>query len=493
MGYSANIIGGLDNCLEYTDFDFGTKKKGKVRDKYILDDKIIMITTDRQSAFDKVLAKVPYKGQVLNQTSAWWFSRTKHIIDNHVIETSDPNAMVVKRCEVFPIEFIVRGYMTGSTDTSVWTNYQKGVRVFCGNPLPEGMRKNQKFPISLVTPTTKSDKGDCNISPQEIVEQGHMNQGDLDFCIKKAKELFRFGQATAKLHGLVLVDTKYEFGKDKDGSILLIDEIHTPDSSRYWIDESYEERFLNGQEPENIDKEFLRLWFKENCDPYKDENLPQAPQELIVELSKRYIQLYEMITNEKFDFSAADEPIYERVKRNLSHHLPVRNKIEEPIQKIAITSIEEVAYPSITVCEHIDCKKNEVPSSDTVKAVIIMGSSKDEDHAKKITNKLSELDIVFEKHIASAHKNATELLEILNQYKNQKVMYITIAGRSNALSGFMAGNSDKVVIACPPFVDKLDMMVNINSTLQMPSLVPVLTILDPHNCALAIKRIIDQY
>jgi len=493
MGYTATIQGGLDNCLEHTDFKFGDKQSGKVRDKYILEDKIILVTTDRQSAFDRVLATVPYKGQVLNQTSAWWFSKTKHIIDNHVIETSDPNAMVVKKCKVFPIEFIVRGYMTGSTDTSVWTNYQKGVRIFCGNPLPEGMRKNQKFDVSIVTPTTKSDKGDSNVSPQEIVEQGYMNQGDLDFCTKKAKELFRFGQATAKLHGLILVDTKYEFGKDQDDNILLIDEIHTPDSSRYWINESYEERFLNGQEPENIDKEFLRLWFKENCDPYKDEILPQAPKELIVELSKRYIQLYEMITNEKFDFSATDESIYDRVKNNISHHLSNGNIPPKQAESINITVDEEVAYPSITVEKDPVIKVGKVSAGFKAKAILVMGSDKDEAHAKKITDKLTELGIDYEQHIASAHKQAKELLEILDKYKDHKVIYITIAGRSNALSGFVAGNSDKVVIACPPFTDKLDMMVNINSTLQMPSLVPVMTILDPQNTALAVNRIINQF
>jgi phosphoribosylaminoimidazole-succinocarboxamide synthase len=318
MDYQEIIKQNLKNCLTETNLEIGKKKIGKVRDSYELDDKMILITTDRQSAFDRILASVPFKGQVLNQTSAWWFNKTKHIVPNHIIEIPDPNVTVGKKCTVFPVEFVVRGYITGTTDTSAWFNYQNGVREFCGNTLPEGMKKNQKFDRPIITPTTKADDHDRSITPQEIIQEGLMTQNDWDFVSAKALELFEFGQETALKNGMILVDTKYEFGKDQDGNILLIDEIHTPDSSRYWIAKTYAEKIAQNVEPDNIDKEFLRIWFKNNCDPYHDEILPIAPEELVIELSARYIQLYETITGEKFKFPEGD--IKERLKKNLQKY-----------------------------------------------------------------------------------------------------------------------------------------------------------------------------
>lgn len=317
--YTNRIAAQLNNCLTQTNLSLGAKKIGKVRDSYVLADKIVLITTDRQSAFDRVLAAIPFKGQVLNQTSAWWFEKTKHIVPNHVLATPDPNVTVGKKCSVFAVEFVVRGYITGTTSTSAWVNYQNGMREYCGNTLPEGLKKNQKFATPIVTPTTKSDEHDRLITPAEIVSEGLMTQTDWDFVSGKALELFMFGQKIAAEHGLILVDTKYEFGKDERGNIFLIDEIHTPDSSRYWIASSYEERMAKGEEPENIDKEFLRLWFTKNCDPYNDKELPAAPDELVVELSRRYIMLYEMITGEKFAFPNATEPIEQRIAHNLKN------------------------------------------------------------------------------------------------------------------------------------------------------------------------------
>ncbi|MFZ2189641.1 MAG: phosphoribosylaminoimidazolesuccinocarboxamide synthase [Candidatus Magasanikiibacteriota bacterium] len=319
MEYKKIIQNNLSNCLTETNLLIPNKKIGKVRDSYDLGDKMLLITTDRQSAFDRILASIPFKGQVLNQTSAWWFEQTKHIVPNHVLEIPDPNVTVGKKCTVFPVEFVVRGYITGTTDTSAWVNYSKGVREFCGNTLPEGMKKNQKFSEPIVTPTTKADDHDRSITPKEIVSEGLMSQTDWDYVSSKALELFKFGQVTALKNGLILVDTKYEFGKDADGNILLIDEIHTPDSSRYWLANSYEDRFNNDEEPENIDKEFLRIWFVHNCDPYKDTNLPNAPEELVIELSRRYIQLYEMITGLKFEFPSGD--INQRLNNNLKKYL----------------------------------------------------------------------------------------------------------------------------------------------------------------------------
>lgn len=315
--YKDRIRVELNNTLTHTELARGKKKTGKVRDQYDLGDKIALVTTDRQSAFDRILASIPFKGQVLNLTSAWWFDQTKNIIKNHVVEIPDPNVTLAKKCEVFPIEFVVRGFITGSTSTSLWTVYKNGDREYCGNQLPEGLVKNQKLSKNMLTPTTKEDDHDRPISPKEIVNESWMNQEDWDYCSKKAFELFSFGQKKAAENGMVLVDTKYEMGKDSDGKIVLIDEIHTPDSSRYWLAKTYEERMASGLEPQNIDKEFLRLWFVDNCDPYNDETLPEAPEELVVELSSRYIYLYETITGENFPFSSTDNKVQERITENI--------------------------------------------------------------------------------------------------------------------------------------------------------------------------------
>ncbi len=315
--YKARIKAEIDNTLTETNLQSETKKTGKVRDQYDLGDKIALITTDRQSAFDRVLASIPFKGQVLNLTSAWWFEQTKHIIDNQVIDIPDPNVTLAKKCKVFPIEFVVRGYITGSTSTSLWTVYNNGDREYCGNILEEGLVKNQKLDENMLTPTTKEEHHDRPISPEDIVKEGWMSQEDWDYCSNKALELFSFGQEKAANHGMILVDTKYEMGKDSDGNIVLIDEIHTPDSSRYWIADTYDERMKDGKEPQNIDKEFLRLWFVDNCDPYNDDELPDAPEDLVTELSSRYIYLYETITGGLFPFPDSGKTIGDRIAENL--------------------------------------------------------------------------------------------------------------------------------------------------------------------------------
>ena len=277
--------------------------RGKVRDRYVGQTLVALVTTDRQSGFDRQLAQVPCKGAVLNLTSAFWFEQTKHIIPNHLVATPHPYVTIAHKCEPFPIEFVVRSYMTGSTSTSIWKNYQDGVRTYCGHVLPDGMVKNQKLEATLLTPTTKEEEHDRPISLQEIVDEKWMSQEDLDVCAKAALAIFALGQKIASDHGLILVDTKYEFGRNlQTGEILLIDEVHTPDSSRYWLASTYEQRMAEGKEPDNIDKEFLRLWFREHCDPYNDPVLPEAPPELVLELSRRYILLYEMITWKNFDF-----------------------------------------------------------------------------------------------------------------------------------------------------------------------------------------------
>ncbi|RMF07054.1 MAG: phosphoribosylaminoimidazolesuccinocarboxamide synthase [Candidatus Neomarinimicrobiota bacterium] len=315
--YRQKIEQALDRCLVETDLPLGEKTVGKVRDSYDLGDRLILVTTDRQSAFDRILAAVPFKGQVLNLTSAWWFDQTKPEVPNHLISVPDPNVTVARKCDVFPIEFVVRGYITGSTSTSLWTVYQQGRREYCGLTFPDGLQKNQRLPQPVLTPTTKAADHDRPISPEEILAEGWMSPADWEQAADYAMTLFRIGTERAVEHGLILVDTKYEFGRAPDGTLCVVDEVHTPDSSRYWLADSYEARFHAGQEPENIDKEFLRLWFADHCDPYGDDPLPEAPRDLVVELSARYIDLFERITGQSFSFPESDIPIQERIHNHL--------------------------------------------------------------------------------------------------------------------------------------------------------------------------------
>jgi phosphoribosylaminoimidazole-succinocarboxamide synthase len=295
------LLDAIPNCLTATNLPLPAKYPGKVRDTYDLGDgRLLLITTDRQSGFDRMLGAIPFKGQVLNRTSLYWFSKTAHIVGNHVISSPHANALLARKCRVLPIEFVVRGYMTGSTDTSIWTQYKSGVRQFCGHTLPEGMSKNEKLHENIVTPTTKEALHDRPITAQEIIAEGWLTAEQWDFASAKALALFAFGQQMAAERGLILVDTKYEFGVTDEGKIILIDEIHTPDSSRYWLADSYAQRLAVGLEPDMIDKEFFRLWFRERCDPYKDAVLPVPPDELIVELASRYIQLFQAITGDSF-------------------------------------------------------------------------------------------------------------------------------------------------------------------------------------------------
>ena len=307
------------NILEKTDFkNLGEKYIGKVRDVYNQKDKVIMISTDRYSAFDRNLALIPCKGQVLTQTSKFWFEQTKDIVQNHVIEFPDPNVVVGKKCTVLPVEMVVRGYITGVTGTSTWTLYQKGQRDFGDFILPDGMKKNQKFDKPVLTPTTKFEAHDRNLTSRMVVEEKLMDKETWEKVSNIALKLFTRGQEVALTRGLILVDTKYEFGLDEKGEITLIDEIHTPDSSRYWQANSYQARIDQGLEPENFDKEFLRLWFKDNCDPYKDEKLPEAPSDMVQELSRRYVKICEQITGVPFAMETGD--IEKRIKNNLKKY-----------------------------------------------------------------------------------------------------------------------------------------------------------------------------
>jgi phosphoribosylaminoimidazole-succinocarboxamide synthase len=304
------------DILQETSFDFlGPKLTGKVRDIYERGGKLVLVTTDRHSSFDRIIAHIPWKGQVLNQISAWWFDRTKDIVPNAVLAVPDPNVTIARKCTMVPVEAVVRGYLTGVTDTAAWTRYAAGLRDFGGTILPDGMRKNQQLPRPIFDPTTKEAAHDRSLSPQQMIAEGFITRELFDHVRETALKLFARGQEIAARSGLILVDTKYEFGTDEHGALVLIDEIHTPDSSRYWQRDTYAARFEAGEEPQYFDKEFLRLWFRDHCDPYRDATLPPAPPELVDELSRRYIAMYDQITGMKFH--RGETPILQRIEKNL--------------------------------------------------------------------------------------------------------------------------------------------------------------------------------
>lgn len=299
-------------------------QRGKVRDSYDLPNgRRVMIATDRQSAFDHVLAAVPYKGQVLTQTARFWFDQTADICPNHVLEYPDPNVVVAKTLKIMPIEVVVRDYMTGSTETSIWPMYERGERVLYGHQFPDGLVKNDKLPETIITPTTKGDQGthDVPITAAEIVEQGILTQEQWDDVVGKSLAVFSRGREIAAQNGLILVDTKFEFGTDEDGQIVLADEILTPDSSRYWKADTYKAHLAASEEPESLDKEFLRLWVRSQCDPYK-EPIPEIPAEKLIEFAGKYIALYETVTGRKFEYADPSVPVRDRVRSTLSKAFP---------------------------------------------------------------------------------------------------------------------------------------------------------------------------
>ncbi|HWY79601.1 MAG TPA: phosphoribosylaminoimidazolesuccinocarboxamide synthase [Candidatus Sulfotelmatobacter sp.] len=319
MVHSKTILSAIPKALQTIDLpNLGKKHQGKVRDIYILPKNRVTITTDRQSAFDVILGTIPFKGAVLNQLAAFWFEKTKDIIPNHMIAIPDPNVLISNNCEPIPVEIVVRGYLSGVTKTSIWYSYEKGEREIYGMKFPDGMKKNQKLPHPIITPTTHplpgSNKHDERLTREEIIKQKIVTPKIYKQMEEAALALFDFGSKWCKKHKLILVDTKYEFGLC-DGKLMLMDEIHTPDSSRFWIAETYNKQLKHGKEPENFDKEFLRLWYAEHG--YRGEgDPPKIPKELAVELSQRYIKTYEMLTDKKF--KAFSYPIETRIKHNLN-------------------------------------------------------------------------------------------------------------------------------------------------------------------------------
>ena len=309
--------------IQATDFVFPGQTAvyhGKVRDVYEFPEHLLLVASDRYSAFDRHLAVIPSKGQLLTAISRWWFEQTEPMIANHIVDFPDPNAAYCHKYKVVPIEMVVRGYITGVTNTSLWHTYSQGQRDFGEFTLPDGLTKNQALPEPVFTPTTKFEKNDRPLTPAEAVAEGLVDEKLWKELQKVALELFKFGQQTAAAKGLLLVDTKYEFGLDKDGRLVLIDEIHTPDSSRYWLMDSYEAKIKAGEEPDNYDKEYLRLWFKSRFDPYKDKEAPVPPTDVLDELRRRYIFVYESLTGQKFEPAAEADPLA-RIESNVRQFL----------------------------------------------------------------------------------------------------------------------------------------------------------------------------
>lgn len=392
---------------------------GKVRDLYeFQNDFLVMVASDRLSAFNKHQCHISDKGQYLNEMSAWWFDKTKHIIPNHYV-WHQGKYMMVKKTKPIKLEFIVRGYITGS----LWKDYANGKRNMYGITFPEGLKKDQAID-PIITPTHKNENDDPT-TEEEILKLNILTKEELEFLKEKAMELYQYGVKVSKDMGLTLVDTKYEFGKDLNGNIILIDEIHTCDSSRYWSDNKH------------LDKQVIRDWIQ------------QHPKEDISDNIKMAVHY-----------------IYRK------YALLLNNNIE--IYDITLSQflVNFKAKYDNYVC-------------------IIAGSTTDKDHIEKITKYLQEFNLNYNVMYSSAHKQTQKVINYIREQDSldRNMVWITVAGRSNALSGVVAANSRYPVFACPPFKDKVDMMVNINSTLQMPSDVPVALVLDPRNLALFISKI----
>lgn len=408
---------------------------GKVRDSYRIDEKRRLIAvTDRISAFDNVLENcIPYKGAVLNGISNYWFEKTKDIIDNHILDSVDPNINIVKEATPIRVEVIVRGYLTGS----MWRGYQNGKREFSGVAVGDGLEKNQPFEKPIITPTTK-EESDREITPADIVSEGWIDEKTYKAMEEAALKLFDRGSKHLEEKGIILVDTKYEFGL-LEGKLILIDEIHTPDSSRFWKKSDYEK---NPDEVEQVDKEFVRQWLIANK---MDGNYPtKLPDSVVEETSRRYIEIYEIVTGMKFDVHYFDN-MRQRITANLY--------------------------------------KNDIIKDGYV--AIVMGSPSDLEHGKKIKEVAEKYGVSVFFRVVSAHKNGERILELAEVFNNSIEVgaVIAVAGRSNGLGGALAANLSVPVISCPPFKDSDDITVNVNSSLMMPSRTPASTIVHPDNAA----------
>jgi phosphoribosylaminoimidazole-succinocarboxamide synthase len=302
--------------------------RGKVRDNYDLPDgRRIIVATDRLSAFDSIITAIPLKGQVLTQVARFWFEATADVCPNHVIDYPDPNVLVCRRLSIMPVEIVVRDYLAGTTSTSILSMYRGGRREMYGARFPDGMRDNEKLPATIITPTTKAFDGghDEELTPEAIVGRKLLSDAQWQEVSALALALFARGREIAARHGLILVDTKYEFGFDADGRIILADEIHTPDSSRYWLASSYERRFAAGEKPESFDKDFVRSWVVARCDPYKDP-IPEIPREVVLEAARVYIDVFETITGRRFPLPPPDIKVLDRIRAALAPYFATRRE-----------------------------------------------------------------------------------------------------------------------------------------------------------------------
>ncbi len=319
MGIDVTLLRDLcSQTLDSTDFpELGERLEGKVRDSYVRDDRRTIVVTDRVSCFDVVVGTIPLKGQVLNQIAAFWFDKTKDIAPNHLIDVPDPSVSVVRECRTLPVEFVFRGYLTGVSSTSIWTAYERGERSYCGHTLPDGMHKHERLAEPLLTPTTKAEKGEHDelTSREGIIASGAVSEELYDRAAELTSKLFAAGQAWAESRGLILVDTKYELGLDEQGELVVIDEIHTPDSSRYWYRDTYEQALSQGRDPQALDKEYVRRWFVQEKGYRGEGPPPPLPDEVRCEAARRYIEAFERISGESF-LPDVDPPAA-RIRRNL--------------------------------------------------------------------------------------------------------------------------------------------------------------------------------
>ena len=456
--------------------------KGKVRDIYNVNnevenkDFILFLTSNRCSAFDYNICDINNKGYFLTNIASYWFKNTQSIMDNHYINHHD-NYMLVKKCRPIKLEFIVRGYITGSC----WKQYSRGERVFCGVKLEDNLKEFQKFNEPIITPTTK-DEHDEPISINEIVRREILTREQTDFIQEKALQLYEKGRQLSSEKGLILVDTKYEFGFDENDNIILIDEIHTPDSSRYWVKKTYDSHLIDNTKIVNLDKDAVRnylksLNFEDKMNTHLKNNgevstfdMPVIPEEV----KNRMVVMYEKV----YKLFCCGESCYDT-------NIVIDNEL---CNKIYGSNIENHHRVIELFYHHLISKSQPL-------IMLLMGSESDMEHVNKIMEQMKLNNICGGYCVASAHKKTKLVMNIL-EYINtnySRVIWVTVAGMSNALSGVVAANTQFPVMACPPFKNDVDMMVNINSTLQMPSKVPVMTVLKVSNMATCCKRIFNLY
>lgn len=431
--------------------------KGKVRDVLFLNNHRLVLFehSDRLSSYDSNICNVNGKGILLNYMSSWWMNMTKHIIPNHYIYHSG-RYQLARKCKRIDIEVIVRGYITGSSSTSLWTLYKDNKHDVYSITLPKGLVKNQRLDSPVVTPTTK-DEHDEPLRDEQIIEKGLLREDQWNYIKRKAVELYNYGSIISESKGLILVDTKYEFGIDEvTGEIMLIDEIHTCDSSRYWNLSSYQERFNNKQEPENFDKDHIRRYLLEVNPEFKNQPLheriiPDIPLELKEKVYQSYYDVFNMLTS-------------------IDLNTELNNVSMESFLDTYINNLSPLV-------------------------VVLSGSVSDIEKVKKVNSELDKHGIIYHNYFHSAHKETLLVMNLIEQYNalhgKRKLVFITVVGMSNALGGVLAANTKFPVLNCPNFKDSTDMMVNVNSSLQMPSRVPSAVVLRPDNVALLARNILN--